>query len=184
MCLVSRIAKETELLLISSSQPSPSPFPAVDMPHRIFTLSSAPMPFNRAEDPPDHCMVCTYVYVCMYHIAVTHPPTPHQHSSLLQCLLSLKIIIHIIPTGVRTKTKSFHWVHVANSSTITKGDPIPYHPHGSLVCAFAKTASHTHHAPPLSGGHPRISYIRQASCLLIMPHVTYCYEGVSLSAAA
>jgi hypothetical protein len=147
------------------------------MPHRIFTLSSAPMPFNRAEDPPDHCMVCTYVYVSHCCNTPAHTTNTALSSSVSSPLRSS----FIIPTGVRTKTASFHWVHVANSSTITKGDPIPYH-RTVLLCACQNSVTHTPRTPPLRRA-PK-NHIRQASCLLIMPHVTYCYEGVSLSAAA
>jgi hypothetical protein len=138
-----------------ASQPSPSRFPAVDMPHRIFTLSSAPMPFNRAEDPPDHCMVCTYVYVSHCCNTPAHTTNTALSSSVSSPLRSS----FIIPTGVRTKTASFHWVHVANSSTITKGDPIPYHPHGSFLCVLLpKQASHTHTTHPPSQEGTQESY--------------------------
>lgn len=163
MCLVSRIAKETGLLLISSSQPSPSPFPAVDMPHRI--------PYHPLQclsiEQRIHPITVWYVRMCMY-VYVSHccntPTHTTPHSSLPQCLLSLKIIIHIIPTGVRTKTKSFHWVHVANSSTITKGDPIPYH-RTVLLCVLAETASHTHttHPPSQEGTQEYHIFAKQAA---------------------
>ena len=104
------------------------------------TLSSAPMPFNRAEDPPDHCMVCT-VYVRMYHIAVTHPPTPH-HTALF-CSVSSPLRSSFISFPQVCVLRQHHSIGFMWPIPARSPKETPSRITARFSCVLAITASHT-----------------------------------------